>query len=49
MAKHTTVTGLAELRSHLSKQNSAEENPVFILFTGNKDENGESWCGKSKF
>jgi hypothetical protein len=46
MAKHTTVTCLEELRSRLSELDSSAGNSVFILFTGNKDENGESWCGK---
>jgi hypothetical protein len=42
MAKHITVNGYNELKTHL---NQAENNLVYILFTGNKDENGESWCG----
>ena len=41
MAKQKNLSGLNELREHLSGLN--ESKSVFILFTGNKDE-GKSWC-----
>jgi hypothetical protein len=43
MAKQTLVNGLSQLRTYLNSI-QASKKPVFILFTGDKDENGISWC-----
>lgn len=44
MAKQLILNGYNALRNHLNTLNPGER-AVFILFTGNKDENGVSWCG----
>lgn len=44
MAKQTFIkTGLSQLRSYLSTLEGSKK-PVFILFTGDKDDSGKSWC-----
>lgn len=43
MAKQLVFNGLSQLRAHLSSIEPAKKS-VFILFTGNKDESGQSWC-----
>lgn len=48
MTKQTSVNGYSDLKNYLNTLNP-EEKPVFILFTGNKSEDGQSWCGKVIF
>lgn len=37
---------LAELRNHLTSVDTNVSKYVYILFTGDKLESGESWCGQ---
>ncbi len=44
MARQALVNGLQQLRNHLNTIDASKTKRVFILFTGDKDENGVSWC-----
>lgn len=45
MSAETVFKSLTELKSHLSKMDKEKAaKKVFILFTGSKDESGDSWC-----
>lgn len=48
MAKQTTLNGYTELKDYLNTL-KPDEKTVFILFTGSKSEDGQSWCGNSTF
>ncbi len=44
MARQVIVNGLKQLREHLNSIDATKTKRVFILFTGDKDENEVSWC-----